>query len=198
MRCLSSCNIILIWICSLSNLLFVPVVSFQRSAGLLPFRAYPTTTSRGLRCATYSTSAVPFSSSFRDNTSNEGKQVHKNQPLKRQSGADDPNNGYGKEYQILAFFLLLFSFNQLCRQLIYYFSDFTSITDPRNVNPFQFMNQDLEFSKDQYATVASFGFTTFFVLASFIAGVAADRFSRTTPSLSSFHFVELLVLAKPS
>ncbi len=179
MRCLSSCNIILIWICSLSNLLFVPVVSFQRSAGLLPFRAYPTTTSRGLRCATYSTSAVPFSSSFRDNTSNEGKQVHKNQPLKRQSGADDPNNGYGKEYQILAFFLLLFSFNQLCRQLIYYFSDFTSITDPRNVNPFQFMNQDLEFSKDQYATVASFGFTTFFVLASFIAGVAADRFSRT-------------------
>lgn len=181
MRCLSSCNIILIWICSLSNLLFVPVVSFQRSAGLLPFRAYPTTTSRGLRCATSpdSTSAVPFSSSFRDNTSNEGKQVHKNQPLKRQSGADDPNNGYGKEYQILAFFLLLFSFNQLCRQLIYYFSDFTSITDPRNVNPFQFMNQDLEFSKDQYATVASFGFTTFFVLASFIAGVAADRFSRT-------------------
>eukprot|EP01040_Poterioochromonas_malhamensis_P003359 gene3359-3584_t len=115
----------------------------------------------------------------KDNTSNEGKQVHKNQPLKRQSGADDPNNGYGKEYQILAFFLLLFSFNQLCRQLIYYFSDFTSITDPRNVNPFQFMNQDLEFSKDQYATVASFGFTTFFVLASFIAGVAADRFSRT-------------------
>lgn len=181
MRCLSSSTIILIWICSLSNLLFVPVVSFQRSVGLLPFRTYPTTTSKGLRCTTSPdyTSSVHFPVSLKDNASNEGKQVHKNQPLKQQSGADDPNNGYSKEYQILAFFLLLFSFNQLCRQLIYYFSDFTSITDPKNVNPFQFMNQDLEFSKDQYATVASFGFTTFFVLASFIAGVAADRFSRT-------------------
>jgi sugar phosphate permease len=73
----------------------------------------------------------------------------------------------------LGILLLIFTHSQLCRQIMYYFSDFSF-----DAKPTYAMNADLHFNKEEYATLASYGFTLFFVLASLLAGAFSDRYNR--------------------
>lgn len=76
-------------------------------------------------------------------------------------------------YVILGMLLVAFASNQWSRQAIYYLCDFTSTADP-----FKHINQDIGFTKEMYATLASFGFTAVFATVSLFAGSVSDRFNR--------------------
>ena len=68
--------------------------------------------------------------------------------------------------------LSVFVSNQWCRALIYYVNNFEA-TDNPNAS-FLFANVDLGFGPAEYATLASFGFTALFAVASLFARRLAD------------------------
>ena len=76
-------------------------------------------------------------------------------------------------YIVLGVLLTTFASNQWSRQAIYYLCDFSS-----NSDPFKHINAALSFDKEQYASLASFGFTIIFASVSLIAGSVSDRFDR--------------------
>ena len=77
-------------------------------------------------------------------------------------------------YIVLGILLLTFASNQWSRQAMYYLSDFSS----GSVDAFRYMNRDLDFSKEMYAALASFGFTAVFATVSLFSGDVSDRYSR--------------------
>lgn len=76
-------------------------------------------------------------------------------------------------YVVLAVLLITFASNQWSRQALYYLCDFSN-----NADPFKHINAAIGFDKEQYASLASFGFTIVFALFSLFAGSASDRYDR--------------------
>jgi len=76
-------------------------------------------------------------------------------------------------YTVLAILFIAFASNQWSRQAIYYLCDFSI-----NADPFRHINADIIFSKEMYASLASFGFTAIFALVSLFAGSISDQFNR--------------------
>lgn len=76
-------------------------------------------------------------------------------------------------YTVLAILFLAFASNQWSRQAIYYLCDFSD-----NADPFLHINADIIFSKEMYASLASFGFTAIFAFVSLFAGSVSDQFNR--------------------
>ena len=70
----------------------------------------------------------------------------------------------------LALLFAMFTCNQTARQVFYYICDFSNAADP-----FRYMNVDLGFSREEYAALASFGFTVTFATTSLVAGGFADK-----------------------
>jgi MFS family permease len=66
--------------------------------------------------------------------------------------------------------------SQWTRALVYYLVSFKA---PDNADSARlYMNKDLGFGEEQYAVLASFGFTALFTVFSLIAGRAADKLNR--------------------
>jgi hypothetical protein len=82
-------------------------------------------------------------------------------------------NNLSASYAVLAVLLITFASNQWSRQALYYLCDFSN-----NADPFKHINAALDFDKEQYASLASFGFTIVFALFSLFAGSASDRYDR--------------------
>jgi hypothetical protein len=82
-------------------------------------------------------------------------------------------NNLSASYAVLAVLLISFASNQWSRQALYYLCDFSN-----NADPFKHINAALGFDKEQYASLASFGFTIVFALFSLFAGSASDRYDR--------------------
>lgn len=76
-------------------------------------------------------------------------------------------------YTVLAILFIAFASNQWSRQAIYYLCDFSD-----NADPFRHINADIIFSKEMYASLASFGFTVIFAFVSLFAGSVSDQFNR--------------------
>ena len=76
-------------------------------------------------------------------------------------------------YTVLVMLFLAFASNQWSRQAIYYLCDFSD-----NADPFLHINADIIFSKEMYASLASFGFTAIFAFVSLFAGSVSDQFNR--------------------
>ena len=76
-------------------------------------------------------------------------------------------------YIVLGILLMTFACNQWSRQALYYLCDFSS-----NADPFKHINAAVNFNKEQYASLASFGFTVVFASVSLFAGAASDKFDR--------------------
>lgn len=76
-------------------------------------------------------------------------------------------------YIVLAILSITFASNQWSRQALYYLCDFSS-----NSDPFKHINAAVNFNKEQYASLASFGFTVVFAFVSLFAGAVSDRFDR--------------------
>lgn len=68
---------------------------------------------------------------------------------------------------------MTFASNQWCRQALYFLCDFSPAADP-----FKHVNAGLDFNKEMYASLASFGFTFVFAVFSLFAGGFSDRFNR--------------------
>ena len=83
-------------------------------------------------------------------------------------------------YVVLGVLLTTFASNQWSRQALYYLCDFSS-----NSDPFKHINAALSFDKEQYASLASFGFTIIFASVSLIAGSVSDRFDRNIVTAAS-------------
>lgn len=76
-------------------------------------------------------------------------------------------------YIVLGVLFATFASNQWSRQALYYLCDFSS-----NSDPFKHINAAVNFNKEQYASLASFGFTAVFASVSIFAGTVSDRFDR--------------------
>lgn len=93
----------------------------------------------------------------------------------------DNDDGDGKskdltyQYIVLGVLFITFASNQWARQAIYYLCDFSASGDP-----VKHINVALDFNKEQYATLASFGFTIVFAMVSFFAGTISDNYNRST------------------
>lgn len=83
-------------------------------------------------------------------------------------------------YGILAILLLTFASNQWSRQALYYLCDFSA-----NADPFKHINAGLGFDKENYAALASFGFTLIFAGFSLFAGGVADIYDRNRVTAAS-------------
>jgi len=79
-----------------------------------------------------------------------------------------------RSYFVLAILLITFASNQWSRQAMYYLCDFSS----GSIDPFKYMNRGLNFSKEMYAALASFGFTLVFAIVSLFSGDVSDKYSR--------------------
>ena len=90
--------------------------------------------------------------------------------LDEEKFADGKLNG---SYLILGILLITFASNQWSRQALYYLCDFSS-----NADPFKHINAAVGFDKEQYASLASFGFTIIFAVVSLFAGGVSDRYDR--------------------
>jgi len=75
--------------------------------------------------------------------------------------------------------------NQWCRALIYYVNNFSSDVKGDADPAFLFANVDLGFGPTEYATLASFGFTALFAVASLFAGRLADTQDRLKLTVGS-------------
>ena len=87
---------------------------------------------------------------------------------------DDEKFSGGKlsgSYLVLGVLLITFASNQWSRQALYYLCDFSS-----NADPFKHINAAVGFDKEQYASLASFGFTIIFAVVSLFAGGVSDRY----------------------
>lgn len=93
-----------------------------------------------------------------------------NDELDEEKFADGKLNG---SYLILGILLITFASNQWSRQALYYLCDFSS-----NADPFKHINAAVGFDKEQYASLASFGFTIIFAVVSLFAGGVSDRYDR--------------------
>ena len=78
-----------------------------------------------------------------------------------------------QSYFVLFILILTFTSNQWSRQALYYLCDFS----PQG-NPFSHINLALNFDKEMYATLASFGFTITFALTSIWSGNISDKYNR--------------------
>ena len=76
-------------------------------------------------------------------------------------------------YGILAVLLFTFASNQWSRQALYYLCDFSA-----NADPYRHINAALNFDKETYAALASFGFTAVFAAVSLVAGGVSDKYYR--------------------
>lgn len=76
-------------------------------------------------------------------------------------------------YLVLAALFITFITNQWSRQAIYYLCNFSE-----NSNAFKHIDVALNFSKENYATLASFGFTLVFAIVSLFAGGFSDKYNR--------------------
>ena len=76
-------------------------------------------------------------------------------------------------YIVLGILLITFASNQWSRQALYYLCDFSSTSDP-----FKHINAAVNFNKEQYASLASFGFTIIFASVSLFAGSVSDKVDR--------------------
>lgn len=90
------------------------------------------------------------------------------------SNPDEESRISLSSYATLFILVLTFTSNQWCRQLIYYLSNFSNDAS----ESFKYMNIDLGFSKEYYASLASFGFTIVFALSSIFTGKVADKYNR--------------------
>lgn len=90
-------------------------------------------------------------------------------------GGDDEGKDLTYQYIVLGVLFATFASNQWARQAIYYLCDFSD-----SGNPVKHINVALDFNKEQYATLASFGFTIVFALVSFFAGTISDNYNRST------------------
>lgn len=88
---------------------------------------------------------------------------------------EEPKVDLSAAYLTLAVLLVTFASNQWCRQLLYYICDFST-----GAEPFRHVNADLGFNEEQYATLASLGFSVVFTFFSFFAGSVSDSFNRKT------------------
>jgi MFS family permease len=78
-----------------------------------------------------------------------------------------------KSYMILGVLLVTFASNQWSRQALYYLCDFSS-----NADPFKHINAAFSFNEQEYASLASFGFTVIFATVSLFAGTIVDKYDR--------------------
>jgi MFS family permease len=77
----------------------------------------------------------------------------------------------------VAFLLLAINVhNQWTRALVYYLVSFKAPDGAESSK--LYMNKDLNFGEEQYAILASFGFTALFTVFSLLAGRVADKFNR--------------------
>ena len=83
-------------------------------------------------------------------------------------------------YGVLAILLFTFASNQWSRQALYYLCDFSA-----NADPFKHINAGLGFDKENYAALASFGFTLIFAGVSLVAGGVADTYDRNRVTAAS-------------
>ena len=95
-------------------------------------------------------------------------------PMKIQETEHPPD--LKSAYTVL--FVLLFTFvsNQWTRQSINYLCNFSDSTDDGDKD--QYMNLDLNFDQEQYATLSSIIFSVFFASFSLFAGSASDKYRR--------------------
>jgi hypothetical protein len=89
------------------------------------------------------------------------------------TGANKEPNIFGPHYFTLFILLLTFASNQWSRQAIFYLCDFSSSGDA-----FRHINVALEFSKAEYASLASIVFTLTFATVSLFAGTVTDKYPR--------------------
>lgn len=95
-------------------------------------------------------------------------------------------------YGVLAILLFTFASNQWSRQALYYLCDFSA-----NADPFKHINAGLGFDKENYAALASFGFTLIFAGVSLFAGGVADTYDRnrvTAASCAVWYVLEKVVM----
>lgn len=86
---------------------------------------------------------------------------------------DKKEEDLSRQYVVLAILLATFVSNQWSRQALFYLCEFTPDADA-----FRHMNVALDFSKESYAALASFGFTAVFALVSLFSGSVSDRYDR--------------------
>ena len=86
---------------------------------------------------------------------------------------EHPLLSLGTAYLYLGLLFLVFTCNQTARQVVYYICDFSNEADAM-----RYMNVALDFTREQYAALASFGFTVTFASTSLVAGGVADKRAR--------------------
>ena len=89
------------------------------------------------------------------------------------SDDDEKKKNLPQSYIILGIMLLTFIANQWSRQALYYLCNFTE-----NGDALRHINVALNFDKEQYATLASLGFTVVFSIVSLFAGSVSDNNNR--------------------
>ncbi|KAJ1435295.1 major facilitator superfamily domain-containing protein, partial [Ochromonadaceae sp. CCMP2298] len=101
------------------------------------------------------------------------REVRKTSAGDEAAAVPDAEENLLPSYLILAVLLTTFASNQWSRQAIYYLCDFSSSGDA-----FKHINVGLDFTKEMYASLASFGFTAVFAVVSVFAGSVSDRIDR--------------------
>lgn len=79
-----------------------------------------------------------------------------------------------RSYFVLVVLFITFASNQWSRQAMFYLCDFSA----SSMDEFKYMNRGLDFSKEMYAALASFGFTLVFAITSLFSGNISDKYSR--------------------
>merc|ERR1719313_2014915 len=79
-------------------------------------------------------------------------------------------------YTVLAVLLFTLISNQWSRQSINYLCNFSDSTDDKDKD--EYMNLDLDFNQEEYATLSSVIFSVVFATCSLMAGSASDRYRR--------------------
>lgn len=124
------------------------------------------------RISTVCYSANPIKGTKGDAT----PEMSESQLQERDDQLDEEKFSGGKltgSYLILGVLLITFASNQWSRQALYYLCDFSS-----NADSFKHINAAVGFDKEQYASLASFGFTIIFAVVSLFAGGISDRYDR--------------------
>ena len=104
----------------------------------------------------------------------EGKQ---NLDIIKSSTSDSESTSLSPYAWFVAIFLLVVNVHsQWTRALVYYLVSFKAPDSADSAR--LYMNKDLGFGEEQYAVLASFGFTALFTVFSLIAGRAADKLNR--------------------
>lgn len=161
-KCLWLC---IVWICVVNAWQYQPYLQLQQRVATTAMQPVTYMQSSTWKRSTY---ALRMSAPMNKESMDEST------PLLRSPSKQDKNTSAVNPNVILASLLLVFASNQWCRQAIYYLCDFST-----NAEAFKHINADLLFSQQQYAALASFGFTVIFTLFSLFAGSVADRNDRS-------------------